>query len=61
MRLIVDKMPIDKSHCPFHKYVSDIGEIINKSKCICRIDKKECCFKTDSHVCRWLNDGRIDL
>lgn len=45
MRLIVDKMPIDKSHCPFHKYVSAIGEIINKSKCICRIDKKNAVLK----------------
>lgn len=57
MRLIVEKMPIDKSHCPFHKYVSAIGEIVYKSKCICRLDEKECNLKTDSHAsCRWLKE-----
>lgn len=62
MKFLVDKLPIDQRCCPYHKFVSDIGEIINKSKCICKIDEKNCNFENDPpnihyvSCCRWLKE-----
>lgn len=62
MKFLVDKLPIDQRHCPYHKFASDIGETINKSKCICKIDEKKCNFENNPpniyfvSCCRWLKE-----
>lgn len=61
MKHIVDKMPVDQKHCPYHELTHGVGEIIDKSFHMCKFDRKECNFeKSPPNIhytsCRWLKE-----